>query len=159
MHSQNHSQWYLYIPSSQHKTSCFKQGPKSLHTWIWINNTVLCVHLQFIIWLSLSKQIMSPWKCACYVDIQEWSVCVMCARDSQLLSLLLLLLLVFFFFFFFFSLAIKGQRQLKDRCLRAKWTSLPFVFLCILKFMKGQQEWSVSCIWPVGYLWYIYLCV
>ena len=36
--------------------------------------------------------------------------------------------------------AIKGQRQLKDRCLRAKWTPFPYVLLCCLKLTKIQTR-------------------
>ena len=36
--------------------------------------------------------------------------------------------------------AIKDQRQLKDRCLRAKWTPFPYVLLCCLKLTKSQTR-------------------
>ena len=36
----------------------------------------------------------------------------------------------------------KKKRHVKDRCLMAKWKSLPCVFLCILKFIvyKGANK-------------------
>ena len=36
--------------------------------------------------------------------------------------------------------AMKDQRQLKDTCLRTKWTSLPYVFLCISRLTKGKPR-------------------
>ena len=39
---------------------------------------------------------------------------------------------------YFFFRATKGQNQSKDRCLRAKWSPLSYVFLCILELTKGQ---------------------
>ena len=41
---------------------------------------------------------------------------------------------------YFFLRATKGRRQFKDRCLRAKWSSLPYAFLCILELTKGQTS-------------------
>ena len=36
--------------------------------------------------------------------------------------------------------AIKGHRQLKDRCLRAKWTSFPYVLLCFFEVDKEPNK-------------------
>ena len=47
------------------------------------------------------------------------------------------------FSFFFFLRATKGRRQFKVRCLRAKWSSMSYVFLCILELTKSQT--SVVC--------------
>ena len=41
---------------------------------------------------------------------------------------------------YFFLRATKDQRQFKDRCLRAKWSPLSYVFLCILELTKGQTS-------------------
>ena len=46
---------------------------------------------------------------------------------------------------YFFLWATQCRRQFKDRCLRAKWSPLSYVFLCILELTKGQT--SVVC-WP-----------
>ena len=46
--------------------------------------------------------------------------------------------------------AIKGQRQLKDRCMRAKWTPFPYVLLCFWSWQRAKQEWSAVRIWPTG---------
>ena len=46
---------------------------------------------------------------------------------------------------FYGGLYWKGQRQLKDTCLWAKWTPLPsYVFLCISKLTKGQPRIMVG---------------
>ena len=42
--------------------------------------------------------------------------------------------------FFSFWWATKYQRQLKDTCLRAKWTQLPYVFLCVSKLTVGKPR-------------------
>ena len=41
---------------------------------------------------------------------------------------------------YFFLRATKGQRQFKGRCLRTKWSSLSYVFVCILGLTKGQTR-------------------
>ena len=41
---------------------------------------------------------------------------------------------------YFLRHAIKSQRQFKDTCLRAKWTPLPYAFLCLVKLSKGQTR-------------------
>ena len=41
---------------------------------------------------------------------------------------------------YFFLRATKGRRQFKDRCLRAKWSPLSCVFLCIMTLTKGQTS-------------------
>ena len=34
----------------------------------------------------------------------------------------------------------QGPKNIKDRCLRTKWTPLPSVFLCILKLTNGKTR-------------------
>ena len=46
--------------------------------------------------------------------------------------------------------AKKGQRQLKNRCIRAKWTPFPYVLLCFWSWQRAKQEWSAGRIWPTG---------
>ena len=41
---------------------------------------------------------------------------------------------------YFFLRATKDRRQFKDSCLRAKWSPLSYVFLCILGLTKGQTS-------------------
>ena len=41
---------------------------------------------------------------------------------------------------YFFLRATKDQRKFKDRCLRAKWSPLSYVFLCTLELTNGQTH-------------------